>query len=401
MKILMVNKFLHPNGGSETYILKLGEYLNRIGHEVQYFGMDHEGRCVGNRVNSYTSDMDFHNGKKISKVLYPIKTIYSIEARKKIRKVLDDFSPEICHLNNFNYQLTPSIILEIKKWRRETGKTCKIIYTAHDYQLICPNHMMNIPETHNNCEKCLGGHFFNCLKNKCIHGSRIKSLIGCTEAVYWNKRGIYKNIDKIICCSEFMKSKMDTNPIFADKTLTLCNFIDKDKSKEINIKKGNYILYFGRYSDEKGVKTLIAAAERLPNIKFVFAGRGQYSNIISSVSNISDVGFKTGYELNKLIREAKFTIYPSEWYENCPFSVMESQQLGTVVLGADIGGLPELIVDGENGLLFKSGDVNDLIKKIKLLWSDDELLNKLEIGCKKIARDTVREYAQKYLECCS
>ena len=115
--------------------------------------MEHEGRCVGNRVNAYTSDMDFHGGSKLSKLTYPIKTIYSKEARVQLRKVLDDFKPDVCHLNNFNYQLTPSIILEIVKWRKETGRDCKIIFTAHDYQLVCPNHMLNDPNTHQNCEK--------------------------------------------------------------------------------------------------------------------------------------------------------------------------------------------------------------------------------------------------------
>ena len=96
----MINKFLYPNGGSETYIFKLGDYLKSIGHEVQYFGMEHKGRCVGNAVNSYTTDMDFHDGSMLSKLTYPIKTIYSSEARKKIRLVLDDFQPDVCHLNS-------------------------------------------------------------------------------------------------------------------------------------------------------------------------------------------------------------------------------------------------------------------------------------------------------------
>ena len=168
MRIIEINKFLFRNGGSETYIFKLGEALEQHGHEVQYFGMEHEGRCVGNRVNAYTSDMDFHGGSKLSKLTYPIKTIYSKEARVQLRKVLDDFQPDVCHLNNFNYQLTPSIILEIVKWRKETGRDCKIIFTAHDYQLVCPNHMLNNPNTHQNCEKCLGGHFVNCMKGKLL-----------------------------------------------------------------------------------------------------------------------------------------------------------------------------------------------------------------------------------------
>ena len=232
MRVLIINKFLYPNGGSETYIFKLGEALEQHGHEVQYFGMEHEGRCVGNRVNAYTSDMDFHGGSKLSKLTYPIKTIYSKEARVQLRKVLDDFKPDVCHLNNFNYQLTPSIILEIVKWRKETGRDCKIIFTAHDYQLVCPNHMLNNPNTHQNCEKCLGGHFVNCMKGKCIHGSTAKSAIGMMEAEFWKWKDTYKYIDTMICCSEFMKSKMDSNPLFATKTVAMHNFIDKVEWKE-------------------------------------------------------------------------------------------------------------------------------------------------------------------------
>ena len=104
MKILFVNKFLFPNGGSETYIFKLGDYLKNKGHEVQYFGMEHKGRIVGNRVNAYTSDMDFHSSFGLSKLFYPIKTIYSAEARRQIRKVLNDFEPSVVHLNNITYQ---------------------------------------------------------------------------------------------------------------------------------------------------------------------------------------------------------------------------------------------------------------------------------------------------------
>ena len=189
--------------------------------------MEHEGRCVGNHVNAYTSDMDFHGGSKLSKLTYPIKTIYSKEARVQLRKVLDDFQPDVCHLNNFNYQLTPSMILEIVKWRKKTRHKCKIVFTAHDYQLVCPNHMLNNPNTHKNCEKCLGGHFMNCVKGKCIHGSTAKSAIGMMEAEFWKWKGTYKYIDTMICCSEFMKSKMDSNPLFATKTVAMHNFIDK------------------------------------------------------------------------------------------------------------------------------------------------------------------------------
>ena len=395
MKILMINKFLHPNGGSETYIFKLGAYLQSMGHEVQYFGMEHEGRCVGNRVNAYTSDMDFHGGSKLSKLTYPLKTIYSSEARKKLRLVLEDLQPEVCHLNNFNYQLTPSTLLEIAKWKKE-GHPCRVIFTAHDYQLVCPNHMCNNPNTGENCEKCLGGHFGNCTKGKCIHGSLAKSAVGTLEAMLWNGCGVYKNIDVMICCSEFLKTKMDCNPLFAGKTLALHNFVDKVEREKTE--KQDYVLYFGRFSREKGIDTLLKVCKALPDIPFVFAGTGPLEGEIAGVPNIKNVGFQRGQALENLIRQARFSVYPSQWYENCPFSVMESQLYGTPVLGADIGGIPELIEVGKTGELFESGNAAQLEEKIRTLWEDRELTDRYSENCAHLRFDDVAAYTEKLLK---
>lgn len=394
MRILMINKFLYPNGGSETYIFKLGDYLKKQGHEIQYFGMEHEGRCVGNAVNAYTSDMHFHDGSKLAKLTYPLKTIYSSEARKKLRLVLDDFKPDVCHLNNFNYQLTPSIILEIQKWRKQ-GHLCRIVFTAHDYQLVCPNHMCNNPNTGENCEKCLGGNFLNCVKGKCIHGSTAKSAIGMLEAEFWKLNGAYKDIDTMICCSRFLKTKMDTNPLFAQKTVAMHNFVDKVEWKDTP--KKDYVLYFGRFSKEKGIDTLIQVCKQLPDVSFIFAGTGPLESELSDIPNVRSVGFQRSEALEKLIREARFSVYPSEWYENCPFSVMESQMYGTPVLGANIGGIPELIEVGKTGVLFESGNADDLKEKIQALWSDHALTDRYTENCRAITFDTIETYYKKLL----
>jgi len=391
----MVNKFLHPNGGSETYIFKLGDYLKSLGHDVEYFGMDHEKRVVGNSVGSYTSSLDFKTSKK-DNLLYPLKIIYSKEARKKIREVLDSFKPDIVHLNNFNFQLTPSVIYETKKYEKQTKNKVKIIFTAHDYQLICPNHMMNNPISKMNCGKCLGGKFINCVKGKCIHGSTVKSIIGSIEGYLYNTLKTYKYIDAIICPSQFMAEKMNSNPMFKNKTITLHNFIDAVEAKEVQ--KEDYILYFGRYSEEKGFKTLLNVCKSLPEIQFVFAGTGPLENEISSVENVKNIGFVTGDALETLIRRAKFSIYPSEWYENCPFSIMESQMFLTPVLGADIGGIPELIRDGETGELFKSGDAGGLRIKIIELYGNDKKIKLYSENCKNIKFDSISEYYQKLIK---
>ena len=393
----MINKFLYPGGGSETYMFKLGKYLQEQGNEIQYFGMDHESRCVGNTVNAYTSYMDFHGGSKLAQITYPIKTIYSREARKKIRLVLNDFKPDVCHLNNFNYQLTPSIILEIAKWRKETGQKCRIIYTAHDYQLICPNHQLRNPITNENCEKCLDGHFFNCVKGKCIHGSTVRSIIGMSEAYFWKFKKVYKYIDTIICCSDFLKKKMDSNPAFAEKTVLIHNFADKvERGREVQ--KRDYILYFGRFSEEKGIVTLLEACKELPDINFVFAGSGPLEERIEGLPNVRNVGFQSGEKLGNLICNARFTVCPSEWYENCPFSVIESQMYGTPVVGANIGGIPELIEDGRTGELFESGNKEDLKKRIRRIWDNKALEEEYRKNCTNVKFETLKEYTDNLMK---
>lgn len=412
MKVLMVNKFLYPNGGSETYIFKLGEQLQKKGHEVQYFGMEHEGRIVGNHAECYTSDMDFHAGG-MKKLLYPFRIIYSGEARKKMRCVLEDFRPDVVHLNNINFQLTPSVIYAVRAYEKKCKKHVRIVYTAHDYQWVCPNHMMRIPATGEICFACRGGDFGQCSKNRCIHNSRVKSILGTVEARYYALRKTYRMVDVIICPSEFMKRQLDTDPLLAEKTVMMHNFIDTEEDSLHRKKKqrgrkdsdrtqkrdsnypDGYVLYFGRYAEEKGTKTLLEACRALPEIPFIFAGTGPLEDKVGQTANVENRGFLSGEALHRLIAGARFSVYPSEWYENCPFSVMESQTCGTPVLASDLGGAPELVQPGRTGDLFRGGDVQDLIEHIRELWDDPELCREYSENCKNINFDTVEEYCAK------
>lgn len=420
MKILMVNKFLHPNGGSETYIFQLGEELRRRGHEVQYFGMEHEGRIVGNRIDCYTSDMDFHTGK-LQKLLYPFKIIYSAEAKRRMGKVLKDMNPDVVHLNNINFQLTPSVIYAVRAYEKRAGRKVRLVYTAHDYQWVCPNHMMRIPATGKICFACRGGYFGMCTKNRCIHNSRIKSLLGTIEAKYYMWRRTYGMVDVIICPSEFMKRQLDTSPLLEERTVMMRNFVERaadadagragepdsaDRRRQNSAAAGtpgdtpteDYVLYFGRFSEEKGIGTLLAACEALPEIPFVFAGSGPLEDRVSKAKNVENKGFVTGEALHSLIAGARFSVYPSEWYENCPFSVMESQMYGTPVLVSDLGGAPELVQAGRTGELFRGGDAEELTAHIRELWEQPELCREYRENCKEIKFDTIGEYCDKIVK---
>ena len=406
MKILMVNKFLHPNGGSETYIFELGKQLEKMGHEVQYFGMDHKRRCVGNQLDCYTANMDFHTGK-LQKLLYPFKIIYSIEAKKKMLKVLEVFQPDVVHLNNINFQLTPSVIDAVREFDKKNAKKTKLIATAHDYQWVCPNHMLMIPSNKQLCFACEGGKYLNCSKNKCIHNSSVKSILGSMEAYFYKIKKTYKEIDKTICPSEFLNQKISTNSEFKGKTVTLHNFMmvsgeddtkKNDKVLEMNNIPSRYVIYFGRFSEEKGVRPLLEVCKELKEINFVFAGNGLLEQEVNSVENIINVGFQTGDDLKTLVRNADFCVFPSEWYENCPFSVMEAQAYGTPILASDLGGTSELVNDGVTGELFEGGNVQILKDKIVELWEQEESVDRYRDNCKKNDFYTLEQYSAKLVE---
>lgn len=395
MKVLIVNKFLHPNGGSETYIFEIGKQLEKMGHAVEYFGMEHAGRIVGNRAGSYTADMDFHSGN-LQRLLYPFKIIYSAEARKKIRAVLEDFSPDVVHLNNFNFQLTPSVLYEIRKYERQKKHPVKIVYTAHDYQLVCPNHLLMRPADGALCSLCLDGRVGNCMKHKCIHLSRAKSALGSLEGWLYRRLHVYRKIDRIICPSRFMEEKLCANADLNGRTVTLHNF--GSPAGTACCGKGEYVLYFGRYCQEKGTKTLLEVCRRLPDIPFVFAGSGPLAEEVNRLPNVENRGFLSGKELEETIGRARFSVFCSEWYENCPFAVMESQMHGTPVVASDLGGTPELIQDHKTGELYPGGDAVQLAQKIEKLWKDRELLRTYTENCRNVSYDSVEEYCQKLLK---
>ncbi|MBR6770544.1 MAG: glycosyltransferase [Lachnospiraceae bacterium] len=398
MKILMVNKFLYPNGGSETYIFGVGRQLEQMGHQVQYFGMEHPNRVVGNRAGIYTASMDFHSGK-LQKLLYPFKIIYSREAARKITQVLEDFSPDVVHLNNFNFQLTPSILYAIKRFVNKYKKSIRIVYTAHDYQWICPNHMLQIPQSGELCSRCREGAFFNCTKYNCIHGSKLRSLLGSLEAKLYQQLKTYRLVDTLICPSHFMEKMLLSNPLFQGKTVVIHNFIDSmGKADKAEGNPGEYVLYFGRYAREKGISTLLKVCASLPQIPFVFAGSGPLETEVKQLENIKDMGFQPPEQLQKLIQNARFVVFPSEWYENCPFSVMEAQSLRVPVLASDLGGTSELIQDGITGELFEGGDAEALKEKIRRLWEQPELCAAYAANCGSLPFDRLEEYCKKLMQ---
>lgn len=237
----------------------------------------------------------------------------------------------------------------------------------------------------------------NCLKYSCMKGGKLGSWIGYREAVKWNGARLQDNTDVLICPSKFMANKMAQGGFDSKKLVPLCNFIDVDKCKTDNRQKGDYYCYVGRLSHEKGVQTLIEAANQLP-YKLVVIGGGPLMEECKAKAkdNIEFVGFKQWDEIKTLVGGARFSVIPSEWYENNPLSVIETECLGTPVLGARIGGIPELIEEGMTGMTFTSKDVADLKDKIQKMW--DTPFNYAEIAEQSMQRYNAEKYYQDIMK---
>ena len=371
----MVNKFLYPRGGCETYMLKLAEELKAKGHEIEYFGMYDSQNTVGNTKGLYTTNMDFHS-KGLSRFLYPFKIIFSLESYRKISKVLDDFKPDIVHMNNINFQLTPSMIYAIKK------RNIPLVQTVHDYQMICPNHLLYSFEEVKPCERCINGSKFNCFKYNCIHGSKVKSLIGSIEAKLYSLLKTYKKVDLYVCPSRFLENKLlSASDIYAGKTFAIHNFIEKKPIPEIKEQQKPYVAFASRLSKEKGITLLAEAAKLLPEYSFVVAGSGPDDAELKNIPNVTMTGFLNGDELISLIANSKVMILPSVWYENCPLNILETHSFGVPVITMNSGGMAELVDDCKTGLLVNEPTAEAIAESIKKCFEDEEFYKILKQNC--------------------
>lgn len=386
MKILLANKFYYRRGGDCIYMLNLEKLLKAHGHEVAVFAMD------------YPENLDTpwkkYFPKNMSKLMAFTRPFGSHEVKSKFKKLLDDFKPDVVHLNNVHTQLSP-VMAELAHQRG-----IKVVWTLHDYKLLCPRYDC-LKNGNTICETCFNGVKKACLDNKCMKGSKLASFIGYKEAVTWNRERLEVSTDVFICPSQFMADKMVQGGFSKSKMQTLCNFIDVEKCKfsstdgtdytddvEFLPKKEDYYCFIGRLSHEKGAKTLIEAANQLP-YKLVIIGGGPLMDELKSVAhtNIEFVGFKHWDDIKQLVGKARFSVIPSEWYENNPLSVIEAQCLGTPVLGANIGGIPEL-----TDYTFSSGNIADLKTKIEKMWNS-------EFDYQQIASDAQHRYdAETYYD---
>ncbi len=344
MKILEINKFCHLRGGADKHFLDLVSLLEKNGHEVAIFAMEHPRNPDSRWKKYFVGRVDYDNGNFFNKLKGALRVFWSLEAKRKISRLLDDFKPDVAHIHNIYHQISPSILPEIKK------RGIPIVMTVHDWKLICPNYLLNCSEPY--CRKCVAGKYWHCVANKCVKNSYIKSLI-CTLELYFHKwLKIYeKNVDLFIAPSEFAKNILVEAGFPEKKIAVLPHFVEvKPLRNQRQLPAEDYAFYFGRLSKEKGVDELIDVFKDLP-VNLVLAGRKDKDFAIPNRSNVRYLGFKSVEEIEKLVQNSKFVVSASRLPETFGLIALETVRRDKPFLGYKAGAYGEIVENGVSGWL--------------------------------------------------
>ena len=374
MKVMQVNKFWRVHGGSERYVFELSRMLAERGHEVIPFAMQDPANEPSRYSSMFVSPVELSDPYRLplwKRFAIAARILYSKEAASRIAIVADLSHPDIAHMHNIYHHLSPSILPPL------VDRGVGIVMTIHDYKLLCP--ALRFYNNGQVCERCRPFRYLSCFEGRCVQNSRGASLLCATEMFFHDMLHAYTDkIDRFIAPSHFVAGKLVTRGLEPEKIVVIPNFVDSNRWQPAG-EGGSYILFSGRLTQEKGILTLIRALAGLPGIPLKIVGSGMADGPTRQLArelgaeNIDFLGFKSEEEVRRLVQGSSFVCVPSEWYENAPMSALEAFACGKPVVGTRIGGIPEMVREGETGLLAEPGDELDLREQVERLWEEPEL----------------------------
>ncbi|MEM5777165.1 MAG: glycosyltransferase family 4 protein [Candidatus Aenigmatarchaeota archaeon] len=365
MKILLIHNFYKFFAGEDSIALREKDLLEKHGDEVFFYTRDNK---------------ETDNYNLIQKINFFFETIYSRRTEKDIKKIIRDFKPDVAYTHNIFPLISPSVFHTLH------NEQIPCIQNVQDYRWLCPNGVFYMDDMV--CERCKKGAFWNAVRYRCFRNSFLLSGLYATTISVNRYRGIFKKIDAFLCTTEFNKKKLLEAGIEEKRLFIKPNFLDISNI-EPSFEKGDYAIFMGRLSPEKGLWTLIHAFERLKDLKLSIVGTGPLEEPIKNyiyenrIKNISMEGFKQGVEKDNLLKKALFMVFPSEWYEHFPIVLLEAFAFGKPVIASNIGNMPLIVEEGKSGVLFEAGSVDDLAEKIKDLSEDPSKIIKMGIYARR------------------
>lgn len=372
-RVLIVNKFYYARGGDCIVAMNLERLLKESDHEVAVMAMQHEEN-VDSGWNSYYAQRVSFEGSLGEKLRAAERLMGWGDIKPAFNRILDDFKPDVVHLHNIHSYLSP-VVAQLAKRRG-----CRVVWTLHDHKLVCPAYLCL--SGGKPCERCIGRSKLGVVAGRCLKGSLVASVMAWIEALRWNCDVLNEAADALVCPSQALADKMIRDGFDKEKIHVVCNHIDPVKQRffnSIKAEREDYYAYVGRISSEKGVATLLRVASQLP-YTLKIAGDGpllqELRQRYCDVRNIEFCGRLDAKGVAELLCKAQFTVMPSECYDNNPLGVIESLCAGTPVVGARIGGIPELLND-VNGITFTSGNATEMSESIaeafSTQWNHEEI----------------------------
>ena len=360
--LLSINNYYYRRGGAEVVFLEQNRLFEEIGWQVIPFAMKHNNNFASKWQEYFVDELEFGSNYSLpEKMNMAAKVIYSFEARDKIEQLANQIKPNIAHAHNVYHHISPAIFGKLKNMGIPT------VLTLHDLKIACPCYTMLASD--GICERCKGGKIWNVVTHRCVKNSLVLSSVIFLESAVHRMLGCYsKNIDKFVVPSRFFIEKFVEWGWDRERFVHIPNFVDT-RQFEPKGDVGKPFVYLGRLSYNKGVGTFIKAVAKA-GVKAWIVGAGheeqEFRHLAAELNaDVEFLGYKTGEAMAEMVRGARAMVLPSEWYENAPMSVLEAYALERPVIGAEIGGIPELIKVGETGDLFSSGDVQALAETLR------------------------------------
>jgi glycosyltransferase involved in cell wall biosynthesis len=387
MKILLINKFFYPKGGSETLFFNQAALLKKNGHEVCFFSMRHPENLPDPNDAYFLPYVDYEEPGPITARLKTAgRLLYSKEAQRRLTALIEREKPDIAHLHNIHHQISPSILPILKK------HGIPVVMTLHDYKMVCP--VYTLFRNGEICEDCGGMKYVHCALNRCTKSSLTKSLLNSLEMyLHHSFLRIYQNVDVFISPSMFLADKaLDLG--FKPRIRHLPNFMEVEAVSPVSSWEDRAIACFGRLSPEKGLPVLLKAVQGL-DLECRIYGDGPERPRLEALAqelgldNVRFEGHLSQPDLHARIQKTMFVVLPSIWYENHPYAVAEAFALGKPVVASRLGGLPEMVRDGLTGLTFNPGKPGELREKILHLRDNSEKISTMG--------KTAREFAEAHL----
>lgn len=354
-------------------ILLVHNYYQQAGGEDQVFAA--EGRMLefyGHDVIRYTQ----HNDAIANMTALELAqaTIWNHAVQQELTALLEREQPDLVHFHNTFLLVSPAAYSVVQAYG------IPVVQTLHNYRLICPAAVL-----HRNgqpCHQCVGLPLaLPGVWHACYRHSRPQSAVVAAMLAFHHGRGTWQHeVDVFIALSQFARQQFIAGGLPAARVLVKPNFLDTDPG--VGAERGDYVLYAGRLVEGKGLPTLVQAwATQLDRLGIVLrvVGDGPLKPALQAmiadtgVEHIQLLGYRPHAEVIPMVQRARLVIFPSEFYENFPMSLVEAFACGTPVVATRRGSTAEIIARHDAGLLFAPHDATGCATQVARLWTDAQL----------------------------